>query len=213
MFTIGRIIRTNFLKLPQVSPIQENVIVSKRPWWERYQPISYKWNTRSGTESEFRDMVNRCNKAGVRIYVDTVFNHMTGNHANAKGTGGSTADTDKLNYPGVPYSGYDFHVSCPINNYQDAGNVRNCELSGLHDLDQSKEYVRDKIINFLNGLIDAGVAGYRLVKSYVPCESVTMFLNQCFEVSSDQRNYSFQVLKFYFPLSRYKQKCLVIFLS
>jgi len=90
---------------------------------------------------------------------------MTGNHKNAKGTGGSTADTQNFNYPGVPYSGFDFHVSCPINNYQDAGNVRNCELSGLHDLNQSKEYVREKIVNFLNKMIDVGVAGYRLVKS------------------------------------------------
>ncbi|XP_018351449.1 PREDICTED: alpha-amylase-like [Trachymyrmex septentrionalis] len=146
----------------QVSPIQENVIVENRPWWERYQPISYKWHTRSGTAEEFKDMVRRCNNAGVRIYVDVVFNHMTGNHQKAKGTGGSTADTNSLNYPGVPYSGFDFHVPCTIDNYNDAGNVRNCELSGLHDLNQSKEYVRNTIVNFLNETIDAGVAGYRV---------------------------------------------------
>ncbi len=36
------------------------------PWWERYQPISYKLYSRSGTEAEFIDMVHRCNAVGVR---------------------------------------------------------------------------------------------------------------------------------------------------
>lgn len=157
-------IRTNPHKLLQVSPIQENVIVANRPWWERYQPISYKWYTRSGTPDEFREMVRRCNNVGVRTYVDVVFNHMTGDHDNARGTGGSTANTHNLSYPAVPYSQYDFHYPCAITNYRDPGNVRNCELSGLHDIDQSKEYVREKIVNFLNEAVDAGVAGFRLAE-------------------------------------------------
>ncbi|XP_029173184.1 alpha-amylase 4N-like [Nylanderia fulva] len=146
----------------QVSPIQENVIIDNRPWWERYQPISYKWSTRSGTPDQFKDMVRRCNKAGVRIYVDVVFNHMTGDHKDAKGTGNSTANTYDFSYQAVPYSRYDFHTPCAIDNYQDATNVRNCELVGLHDLDQSKEYVRQKIVTFLNKAIDVGVAGFRV---------------------------------------------------
>lgn len=50
----------------QVSPPNENVIVSNRPWYERYQPMSYMLNTRSGDESDFLDMTRRCNKVGVR---------------------------------------------------------------------------------------------------------------------------------------------------
>ncbi|XP_011639361.1 alpha-amylase-like isoform X2 [Pogonomyrmex barbatus] len=146
----------------QVSPIQENVAIGNRPWWERYQPISYKWHTRSGTPQEFENMVRRCNNVGVRIYVDVVFNHMSGNWNNARGTGGSTANTYDFSYPAVPYSRTDFHSPCEAKNYQDPGNVRNCELVGLHDLDQSKEWVRGKIVDFLNGAIDAGVAGFRV---------------------------------------------------
>ncbi|XP_011700976.1 PREDICTED: alpha-amylase 2 [Wasmannia auropunctata] len=146
----------------QVSPIQENVIVGNRPWWERYQPISYIWHTRSGTADEFKEMVRRCNNAGVRIYVDVVFNHMSGDHRDAKGTGGSTANTYDFSYPAVPFSREHFHPSCSINNYQDPKNVRNCELSGLHDLDQSNEHVREKIVEFLNAAIDIGVAGFRV---------------------------------------------------
>lgn len=151
----------NSYKLIQVSPIQENVIIDNRPWWERYQPISYLWRTRSGTANQFKDMVRRCNDANVRIYVDVVFNHMTGNHVSALGTNGSTANTFNFNYPAVPYTRKDFHTPCTIDNYQDATNVRDCELVGLHDLDQSKEYVRTKIVDFMNEAIDAGVAGFR----------------------------------------------------
>lgn len=50
----------------QISPPNENVIVIKRPWWERYQPISYLLKTRSGDEKDFLDMTTRCSAMGVR---------------------------------------------------------------------------------------------------------------------------------------------------
>ena len=71
----------------QTSPVNENRVVTEenmedatvdRPWWERYQPVSYELETRSGTREEFIDMVQRCNAVGVRIYVDIVVNHMVG---------------------------------------------------------------------------------------------------------------------------------------
>ncbi|KAI8436617.1 hypothetical protein MSG28_010127 [Choristoneura fumiferana] len=82
----------------QISPPNENLVIwsMNRPWWERYQPISYRLITRSGNEQQFTDM------------------------------------------------------------------VRNCELSGLKDLNQGSEYVRQQIVGFMNRLIDLGVAGFRL---------------------------------------------------
>lgn len=50
----------------QISPPNENVIISGRPWYERYQPISYKLITRSGNENDFLEMTTRCNAVGVR---------------------------------------------------------------------------------------------------------------------------------------------------
>ncbi|XP_076240333.1 alpha-amylase-related protein-like [Calliopsis andreniformis] len=146
----------------QVSPIQENIVIEKRPWWERYQPISYKWETRSGSKQQFIDMVHRCNKVGVRIYVDVVANHMAANSPNAHGTGGSNANTYKFQYYSVPYNRSDFHPTCAIDDYNNATNVRNCELVGLHDLDQGLEYVRNKVVEFMNEAIDVGVAGFRI---------------------------------------------------
>ena len=56
----------------QVSPPNEHTILPDDiystvpyPWWQRYQPVSYKLYSRSGTEQQFIDMVHRCNKVGV----------------------------------------------------------------------------------------------------------------------------------------------------
>ncbi|CAL1680287.1 unnamed protein product [Lasius platythorax] len=151
----------------QVSPINENLIIKDRPWFERYQPMSYKIISRSGNESEFEKMVTRCKKAGVLIYVDTVINHMTQDtEGPAIGTGGTLANPKNFSYPGVPYSLKDFHTPpCQIqaSDYPtNATAVRICELNGLHDLNQTKEYVQSKIIQFFNTIIDHGVAGLRI---------------------------------------------------
>ncbi|KHJ80165.1 hypothetical protein OESDEN_20167, partial [Oesophagostomum dentatum] len=56
----------------------------------------------------------------------------------------------------VPYSGYDFndhrcHGDIGGGDYsRNAINVRNCRLVGLLDLDQGKDYVRGRILGYLN---------------------------------------------------------------
>lgn len=40
--------------------------------------------------------------------------------------------------------------------------VRNCRLVGLPDLVLSKDYVSDKIAEYMNRLISIGVAGFRI---------------------------------------------------
>ncbi|KAF9424771.1 hypothetical protein HW555_000072 [Spodoptera exigua] len=152
----------------QISPPNENVVLwsYNRPWWERYQPMSYKLVTRSGNEAQFANMLRRCNAAGVRIYVDAVINHMTGEPRENVGTAGSTAVFSEWNYPAVPYNRQHFNwPHCVINDIDygtDAWRVRNCELVGLKDLNQGDEHVRNMIVNFMNELIDLGVAGFRI---------------------------------------------------
>nr|XP_020006679.1 pancreatic alpha-amylase-like isoform X3 [Castor canadensis] len=117
----------------QVSPPNENIIVNSpfRPWWERYQPISYKICTRSGNEDEFKDMVTRCNNVGVRIYVDAVINHMCA-ESGGSGTGstcGSYFNAQNREFSAVAYSAWDFNdgkcktSSGGIETYSDAAQV------------------------------------------------------------------------------------------
>ncbi|XP_071496347.1 pancreatic alpha-amylase 2a5-like [Diadema antillarum] len=152
----------------QISPPNEHRVVLDpfRPWWERYQPVSYKLDSRSGSDAELRDMVRRCNNVGVRIYADAVINHM----AQGSGIGTSGSRFGNNNFPNVPYSSWDFNthsgkcntVDGEISDYTNIFEVRNCNLRGLPDLDTEKEYVRLKIAEYLNKLIDIGVAGFRV---------------------------------------------------
>uniref|UniRef100_A0A182M2E8 Alpha-amylase n=1 Tax=Anopheles culicifacies TaxID=139723 RepID=A0A182M2E8_9DIPT len=148
----------------QVSPVNEYVIVPSRPWWERYQPISYTINSRSGNERQFATMVRRCQGAGVRVYVDIVVNHMAapGGSVPLYGTAGSPSDPANRDFPAVPYNRTHFHSDCTIQNYQNATDVRDCALNGLPDLNQSEPYVQDRIVEFMNRLIELGVAGFRM---------------------------------------------------
>ncbi|NJN18612.1 MAG: ATPase [Oscillochloris sp.] len=147
----------------QVSPPNEHAVVAGRPWYERYQPVSYQIESRSGTRAEFSNMVSRCNAVGVDIYVDAVINHMTG-VGSGSGIAGSTY-TD-YTYPGT-YAPWDFHYcgrngNNDIQNYGDRYEVQNCELVNLADLNTGSTYVRDRIAAYMNDLIGLGVAGFRI---------------------------------------------------
>ena len=142
-------------KAVQVSPPQEDIAGTQ--WWTRYQPVSYSIDqSRSGTRAEFIDMVKRCNDVGVDIYVDAVINHMTAGFGN-----GSNGPYTKYNYPGL-YTQSDFHSPCSVNNYQSAANVQDCELVGLADLNTGSASVQQKIADYLVGLAQLGVAGFRI---------------------------------------------------
>jgi len=146
--------------LVQVSPPQEHSLTPNRDWSERYQPVSYSLaRSRSGTEAEFVDMVNRCQTAGVGIVVDAVINHMTNFPSPGVGSNG-TAYT-KYQYPGL-WSQTDFHTPCAITNYQSAANVQDCELFSLPDLNTGSATVRQKLADYLIALGRLGVAGYRV---------------------------------------------------
>jgi len=145
----------------QISPPMEHIGGSQ--WWTRYQPVSYQLVSRSGSAAEFEDMVNRCAKVGVEIYVDAVINHM------AAGQGTGIAGTQ---YGGRSYKDYsqsEFHhnpndmgSNCQVNNYKDKYNVQYCDLVSLPDLCTGCDGVKNTLASYLNKLAGLGVAGYRI---------------------------------------------------
>ncbi|MFJ6987992.1 MULTISPECIES: alpha-amylase family protein [unclassified Streptomyces] len=140
----------------QVSPPAEHIQGSE--WWTSYQPVSYKIAGRLGDRTAFRDMVNTCHAAGVKVVVDTVINHMSA--GSGTGTGGSSYT--KYDYPGL-YSWPDFDdCTAETVNYQDRWNVQHCELVKLADLDTGEEYVRRTIAAYMNDLLTLGVDGFRV---------------------------------------------------
>ncbi|ALC20169.1 carbohydrate-binding module family 20 domain-containing protein [Streptomyces pristinaespiralis] len=151
----------------QVSPPQEHIQGSQ--WWTSYQPVSYRIAGRLGDRAAFKSMVDTCHAAGVKVIADSVINHMSA--GSGTGTGGSAYT--KYNYPGL-YSSYDMdNCTSQINNYQDRGNVQNCELVGLADLDTGEEYVRGRIAGYLNDLLTLGVDGFRIDASkHMPADDL-----------------------------------------
>ncbi len=143
------------------------------PWWEVYQPVDYTLTSRMGDEAQFRSMVATCRRAGVKVIVDAVVNHMTGQ--------------GEVSYGGVRYSKYayaglyqpsDFHSypqDCPvppaaggadregdIADFNDYTQVFDCELVGLSDLRTGTSAVRQRLQAYLNKLIGYGVSGFRV---------------------------------------------------
>lgn len=140
----------------QVSPPQEHIQGGE--WWTSYQPVSYKIAGRLGDRAAFARMIDTCHAAGVKVVADSVINHMTS--GSGTGTGGSSYT--KYDYPGL-YSVNDMNdCQSKIDNYGDRGNVQNCELVGLADLDTGEDYVRGKIAGYLNDLLSLGVDGFRI---------------------------------------------------
>ncbi|MFM9591285.1 alpha-amylase [Streptomyces scabiei] len=140
----------------QVSPPAEHIQGAQ--WWTSYQPVSYRIAGRLGDATAFKNMVDTCHAAGVKVVVDTVVNHMSA--GSGTGTGGSPYT--KYDYPGL-YSSFDFDdCTATISDYTNRANVQNCELVTLADLDTGEEYVRSAIAGYMNSLLGYGVDGFRI---------------------------------------------------
>jgi alpha-amylase len=153
----------------QVAPPQDSLSRSGpapvHPWWEVYQPVDYNLTSRMGTEDQFKAMVATCRAAGVKVYVDAVINHMTGQGDTSYGG----VHYAKYDYPGL-YSFGDFHhypADCPepdgtIHDFNNYLEVTKCELVGLADLRTESDSVRDTLAGYLNKLLSYGVSGFRV---------------------------------------------------
>ncbi len=162
----------------QVSPPQEHIAptadmggvsTNDFPWWVRYQPVSHdvtKFTSRSGSWAEFQRMVKTCGSKGVDIYVDAVINHTAAMEVGVppRGTAGTEYNVTPPaeRFYGTQYQADDFHPDCAIQNYGDRAQVQSCQLSSLPDLNTGKPDVQAEIRGYLQDLLDAGVAGFRV---------------------------------------------------
>jgi alpha-amylase len=151
----------------QVSPPQEHVVLpgAGYPWWQDYQPVSYRLSTRRGDRAAFADMVSACHGAGVKIFVDAVVNHMAGGASTGAGSDGSSYS--HYAYSSVPYGTDDFHHcgrngNDDIASWTDRWEVQNCELVDLSDLKTESSYVRGKVGAYPADLRSLGVDGFRV---------------------------------------------------
>jgi len=117
-----------------------------------------------GNEDQFKAMVRKCRKAGVKVYVDAVINHMTGQGHTSYG------EVDYTPYHYEDYGPSDFHFTtgeCPssdggIQDFNNKLQVFKCNLVGLEDLRTETDKVQAQLAAYLNKLIGYGVSGFRV---------------------------------------------------
>lgn len=150
------------VKYVQVSPPQDHIKGDQ--WWTSYQPVSYKLNSKLGTEDEFKKMITTCKASGIGIIADAVINHTTGfANKDTVGVGGSKYDAANQSFPDAGYTKDDFHKSTEnINTYRKAEIVWTHRLVGLLDLDTSNPHVQKTLGEYFAHMLKLGVAGFRV---------------------------------------------------
>ena len=161
-----------------------------------------------GDKKQFKNMINKCRKNGVRVYADAVINHMAGNgndmyadHRNwsgscvhwgpKAGSAGSpwwttgwqygenpySGKKPGLEFPSVPYFASDFHCDRACNAWTNPFILNYGWLSGLTDLNTEKEYVQQRIADYLTELLSIGVSGVRIdaAKHIYPSSLASIF--------------------------------------
>uniref|UniRef100_A0A7S3M178 alpha-amylase n=1 Tax=Spumella elongata TaxID=89044 RepID=A0A7S3M178_9STRA len=144
-----------------VSPPTEHIVGDG--WYTRYQPVSYNLTSRSGNESQFVSMIQRCRKSGVGIYVDAVFNQCAA-------MGGVGIAGSVFGYRTYPMFGpEDFHhlpndpgMNCGVHDYQDQHDVQYCDLEGMPDLCTGCPHVQEVVATYINKMSLLGIAGFRV---------------------------------------------------
>ncbi|MBR2715396.1 MAG: hypothetical protein IKB73_04220, partial [Ruminococcus sp.] len=149
----------------QTSPIQASKESTKESWstagnafWVYYQPINFSIETNSrsalGTKSEFKAMCDEAEKYGIKVIVDTVFNHLA--NANSDNSLNSQIPSDIRDDSSCWHNIY-----TNISNYSDRYDITHRCLAGLPDLNTGSSKIQNYAIGFLKECIDAGADGFR----------------------------------------------------
>ena len=82
-----------------------------------------------------------------------------------------------LEFPSVPYTASDFHCERSLNSWTDANILNTGWLSGLTDLNTEKEYVQQRIADYITDMLSMGVSGIRVdaAKHIAPIDLAAIF--------------------------------------
>ncbi len=128
----------------QTSPAQP--ADSSGTWYWLYQPRGFSIGTNDlGTKSDLQNLCAEAKKYGVKVIVDVVANHLSGNHSIIQ---------DDLK------GGQYWHTYGSVNSWADRYQVVNGEI-GMPDLKTEDSHVQDCVRKYLNELKGVGVEGFR----------------------------------------------------
>lgn len=127
-------------------------LMGQGKWYYQYQPTDWIiGNYQLGTEEEFKAMCEEADKYGIKIIVDVVPNHTTG-------------QTDAVSQSLIDAAGgslYHKNGFTDISNYSDRTQCTTYALTGLPDVNTENTGFQDYFIAFLNQCIADGADGFR----------------------------------------------------
>lgn len=137
----------------QIGPVQPTKECGY--WWALYQPLGFEIGNKLGTKEDLEELTNEAHKYKVKVIVDVVCNHT----ANKGGGIDSLTPSDEV-AADLLENNYYWKEKRNINNWQNRWEVTNLCM-GLPGLRTDNYDLQDKIIDFLNKLIDCGADGFR----------------------------------------------------
>ena len=129
-----------------ISPIVDNLDGGYHGYWARnWEAV----NSNFGSADDLKDLVKAAHEKDIWVMVDVVANHSA-----------PIGDDFGQLYPLNQSSHY--HNNCDID-WNNQWSVENCRLAGLPDLDQSNDYVRGYLKDWVKGIVEEyGFDGIRI---------------------------------------------------
>ena len=122
--------------------------VDNGKWYYHYQPTDFViGNYQLGTKDEFKAMCDEAHKYGVKVIVDAVLNHLSGD---------KTVISENITNIQNP-----FHTMGEVTNYNDREQVTQGKLLGLTDLNTQNEEIQQYELKYLKECVEAGADGFR----------------------------------------------------
>lgn len=129
----------------QTSPAQPGDTSGK--WYWLYQPTGFYINYNDlGSRSDLQNLCTEAKKYGIKVVVDIVANHLTGDHGKIQN------DLKDGKY---------WHNRGKVSNWDDRSQVTQCNIGDYADLKTEDSYVQGVVKKYLNDLKSIGVSGFR----------------------------------------------------
>lgn len=146
----------------QTSPANECIVggnggmelMGQGKWYYHYQPTDWKiGNYQLGTKDEFKAMCEKAHSYGIKVIVDVVPNHTTGDT--------DSVSQDLINAAGGIDKLYHTTGKTAIESYADRAQCTLYQQGGLNDVNTENKAFQDYFISYLNECISCGADGFR----------------------------------------------------
>ena len=129
-------------------------LMGQGKWYYHYQPTDWKiGNYQLGTKEEFKAMCEKAHSYGIKVIVDVVPNHTTGDE--------SAVSQDLINAVGGIDKLYHSTGKEDIKDYADRAQCTLYSQGGLYDVNTENKAFQDYFIEYLNECIACGADGFR----------------------------------------------------